>query len=188
MLQDLGDIVVLFYFLSDISTLCDFRQSVAQVVQFPVFLIRQKLQYRNPIVQLKRKTMHQIINYQRVLQLKLLYYPQVLYVKPIVRLKTVISRQHRLNCPLWLVQVVHDRVCITLCWSCVHNHVVMLVHFLQKPVTIWPNVKFQHILPHFQGHICFLSISHRVNQRLIQVKDQKFLFQIEFYKIAKRLH
>ena len=160
MLQDLSDIVVLFYFLPDVSTLRDLRQSVAQVVQFPVFLIRQKLQYRNPVVQLKRKTMHQIINYQRVLQLKLLYYPQVLDVEPIVCLKAVISRQHRLYGLLWLIQVVHNRVRITLCRCRVHNHVVMLVHFFQKPVTIWPNVKFQHILPHFQSHICFLSISH----------------------------
>jgi hypothetical protein len=104
-----------------------------------------------------------------------------------VGLETVVSSKDGLDCFLWFVEVFYDRVSVAFCRGSIHNDIVILVHFLQKLVAIWPYIKLEHVFPDLQSNIRLLNVSNRVNQGLVEVQDEQFLSEIELYKMSKNL-
>ena len=62
----------------------------------------------------------------------------------------------------------------------------MLVHFLQKSVTVRTDVELEEVFAYFKSDIGVLGVSYRVDEGLIEVKNEKFLFEVEFYGWGKR--
>ena len=57
----------------------------------------------------------------------------------------------------------------------------MLVHFLQKSVTVRTDVELEDVFAYFKSDIGVLGVSYRVDEGLIEVENEKFLFEVEFY-------
>jgi hypothetical protein len=91
MLNHLSQPIHLIDFRPYILNLGKRNKPITQIIELPILLIINKLQNRNPIIQLKRKAMDQIVNNNGAFQSKLFYHPQIFYMKPIMRLQTVIS-------------------------------------------------------------------------------------------------
>lgn len=62
----------------------------------------------------------------------------------------------------------------------------MLVHFLQKSVTVRTDVELQDVFAHFESNFGVQGVSDRVDEGLIEIEDEKFLFEVEFYGWGKR--
>ena len=81
--------------------------------------------------------------------------------------KAMVSMQNCFDCSFGFVQVLNNRMRITLSRSCINDNVVMFVHLFKEPVTIRTNVELKHVFAQFQSHVSILHVPDRVNQGLI---------------------
>lgn len=116
--------------------------------------------------------MDEVVDNDDVLEIELLDYTQVLDVKPIMRLQTVIPRQHRLDRPRRLVQILHNRQRITFRSCSIHNDIILFAHIIQKPIAVGSDIELEYILAHFECDIGLDAMTDWVDEGLVEVEDE----------------
>lgn len=122
--------------------------------------------------------MHQIVNYHNVFQILVWYDSQILNKKAIVSLHTILSVHHSQNCLLLLIQVVNNRLSVILSSGSENINVVNFTHVFQKLQTVRSHIKLEFISLECELDVCLLVGKDWVNQCLIQIQNEEFLFRV----------
>ena len=123
--------------------------------------------------------MDKVVNHNYILERSVLNNSEIFDKEAILSLHTVFSMQKPENSLLRSVQIIDDRLCVVKSSSCKDIDVIILTHVCQKLKTVRSDIKSKFISFMIVSDISFLIlIEDRVNESLIKIHYQEFLFRV----------
>ena len=105
--------------------------------QFLIMLVVNKFKDRNPIVNLQAETVQKIVNDNHVFELTVFDDSEILDEEAVLGLHAMLPGKYITDVLILRVDVVDDRICIVLGWSCEDDDLVNLGHILKEFFQKW---------------------------------------------------